>query len=124
MANRFNSNLRHLAVGMNADDVVGVWARIYKMQLGSHGMGAATSMAMSGIDQALWDIRGKAVGWPLWKLLGGSRKPIPAYAGGVSLGYQEPAQLVQEAEPLVESGYKAIKLRIGDNRSEENTSET
>src|SRR3546814_18185980 len=70
---------------------------------------------MSGIDQALWDIRGKAVGWPLWKLLGGSRKPIPAYAGGVSLGYQEPVQLVQEAEPLVESGYKAIKLRIGDN---------
>ncbi|AEC19948.1 mandelate racemase/muconate lactonizing protein [Pusillimonas sp. T7-7] len=115
IATLINTTLRHLALGMNADDVVGVWARIYKMQLGSHGMGAATSMAMSGIDQALWDIRGKAVGWPLWKLLGGSRKPIPAYAGGVSLGYQEPAQLVQEAEPLVESGYKAIKLRIGDN---------
>ena len=39
--------------------VVGVWARIYKMQLGSHGMGAATSIAMSGIEMALWDIRGK-----------------------------------------------------------------
>src|SRR3546814_85314 len=89
IATLINTTLRHLALGMNADDVVGVWARIYKMQLGSHGMGAATSMAMSGIDQALWDIRGKAVGWPLWKLLGGSRKPIPAYAGGVSLGYQD-----------------------------------
>ena len=63
---------------------------------------------------ALWDIRGKAVGWPLYELLGGSAKPIPAYAGGVSLGYQDPAALVDEARPHVEAGYKAVKLRVGD----------
>jgi D-galactarolactone cycloisomerase len=110
-----NTTLRQLVLGMDASDTVGVWAKIYKMQLGSHGMGAAASMAMSGIDMALWDIRGKAVGWPLWRLLGGARKPIPAYAGGVALGYQEPAALVEEARPLIEKGYKAVKLRIGDN---------
>ena len=49
-------------------------------------MGAATAIAMSGIDMALWDIRGKSVGWPLYRLLGGVARPIPAYAGGVSLG--------------------------------------
>ncbi|PLC48195.1 mandelate racemase [Pollutimonas subterranea] len=114
IATLVNTTLRHLVCGMDASDVVGVWAHIYKMQLGSHGMGAATSMAMSGIDMALWDIRGKAVGWPLWKLLGGQRKGIRAYAGGVALGYQSPETLVEEARPLVEQGYRALKVRVGD----------
>jgi len=69
---------------------------------------------MSGIDMALWDIRGKALGVPLYRLLGGTAKPIPAYAGGVSLGYQEPQALVAEAQPLVDAGYRAVKLRVGD----------
>ena len=99
---------------MDAADVVGVWKRIYARQLASHGMGAGACLAMSGIDMALWDIRGKAVGWPLYKLLGGSAKPIPAYAGGVSLGYQDPKALVAEARPHLEAGYKAVKLRVGD----------
>jgi len=109
-----NTTLKQLVVGMDAHDVVGVWNKIYVRQLGSHGMGAGTCLAMSGIDMALWDIRGKALDAPLYRLLGGSSKPIPAYAGGVSLGYQDPKALVAEAQPLVEAGYKAIKLRVGD----------
>ena len=112
-----NTALRELVRGLAADDVVGVWNRIYRMQLKSHGLGAATSMAMSGIDMALWDIRGKAVGWPLCRLLGGAVKPVKAYAGGVSLGWQDPSSLVDEARPLVEAGYKAMKLRAGDTPS-------
>ena len=114
IAKLIETTLSHLIMGMDASDTTGVWARIYKYQLGSHGMGAACAMAMSGIDMALWDIKGKAVGWPLWRLLGGSRKPVPAYAGGVALGYQPPASLIDEAQPLVEAGYRAVKLRIGD----------
>ncbi|HEY2874537.1 MAG TPA: mandelate racemase/muconate lactonizing enzyme family protein [Reyranella sp.] len=110
-----NTTLRDLVLGMDASDTVGIWARIYKMQLGSHGAGAATSMAMSGLDQALWDIRGKAIGWPLYKLLGGTNKAVPAYAGGISLGYQPPDALAAEAVPMVEAGYRALKLRVGDN---------
>jgi len=109
-----NTTLKQLVVGQDANDVVGIWNKIYIRQLGSHGMGAGACLAMSGIDQALWDIRGKALGVPLYKLLGGASKPIPAYAGGVSLGYQEPRALVAEAQPLVAAGYKAIKLRVGD----------
>jgi L-alanine-DL-glutamate epimerase-like enolase superfamily enzyme len=63
---------------------------------------------------ALWDVRGKALGLPLYRLLGGSRKPIPAYAGGVSLGYQPPEALIEEARASVALGYKALKLRVGD----------
>jgi D-galactarolactone cycloisomerase len=114
VADIVNTTLRQLVVGMDAVDVVGVWARIYQKQLASHGMGAASCMAMSGIDMALWDIRGKVVGWPLYKLLGGSARAIPAYAGGISLGYQEPAALSGEVSQLVAQGYKAVKLRLGD----------
>ena len=115
IARLIETTLRQLVVGMDAADAVGVWARIYKMQLGSHGMGAGTCLAMSGIDLALWDIRGQAAGMPLCRLLGGTRKPVPAYAGGVSLGYQEPSQLIDEARKSIEAGYKAIKLRVGDS---------
>jgi len=121
VAHLVNTTLRQLVQGLDAADVVGVWARIYKMQLGSHGLGAATAIGMSGIDMALWDIRGKAVGWPLYRLLGGVSRPIPAYAGGVSLGYQEPAALVEEASALVATGYRALKLRIGDSPAQDLT---
>jgi L-alanine-DL-glutamate epimerase-like enolase superfamily enzyme len=115
IAQLVNTTLRTLVLGMSAADVTGVWNKIYSKQLASHGMGAGCAMAMSGIDMALWDIRGKAAGWPLYKLLGGARKPIPAYAGGVSLGYQDPSALVDEARPHLEAGYRAIKLRVGDS---------
>jgi L-alanine-DL-glutamate epimerase-like enolase superfamily enzyme len=109
-----NTTLRTLVLGMDATDVVGVWNRIYSRQLASHGMGAGCSLAMSGLDMALWDIRGKAVGWPLYKLLGGAQRPIPAYAGGVSLGFQDPRDLIAEAKTHIDAGFRAIKLRLGD----------
>ena len=112
-----NTTLKSLALGMDAFDVVGVWNKIYTMQLASHGMGAACAIAMSGLDMALWDIRGKAVGWPVSKLLGGNSKPIKAYAGGIALGYQPPNELVQEARSVIGRGYKALKLRLGDTPS-------
>src|SRR5437660_8877246 len=107
IAQLVNTTLRQLILGMNAAEVVGCWNRIYSRQLASHGMGAGCAMAMSGIDMALWDIRGKAVGWPLYKLLGGAQRPVPAYAGGVSLGFQDPKQLLDEAKGHVDAGYKA-----------------
>jgi L-alanine-DL-glutamate epimerase-like enolase superfamily enzyme len=109
-----NTTLKACVVGCDAHDVTGVWNRMYLRQLASHGMGAGACLAISGIDMALWDIRAKALGIPLYRLLGGTSKPVPAYAGGVSLGYQEPASLVDEAKAHVEHGYRAVKLRIGD----------
>lgn len=115
VAKLIETTLKQLIAGMSADNVVGVWHRIYRFQLASHGMGAAACLAMSGIDMALWDIRGKAAGQPLYRLLGGASRGIPAYAGGVSLGYQEPAKLLDEARKSVSLGYKALKLRVGDS---------
>ena len=114
VAHLVNTTLRQLVLGQDANDTTGVWKKVYDKQLASHGMGAGACLALSGIDMALWDIRGKALNIPLYKLLGGRARPIPAYAGGVSLGYQEPKALVEEARPHVQAGYKAVKLRIGD----------
>lgn len=114
IARLIDTTLRELVVGMDALDVSGVWARVYKMQIGSHGMGAAAALALSGLDLALWDIRCQAAGMPLYTMLGGRSRPIKAYAGGISLGWQEPASLADEARSYVEQGYRAVKLRVGD----------
>ena len=114
VAKLIETTLRQLILGLDAEDISAAWEKMYRFQLASHGMGAGACLAISGIDMALWDIRGKAAGQPLYRLLGGARKPIPAYAGGVSLGYQPPETLIEEARRSVEQGYKAIKLRVGD----------
>lgn len=114
IARLIDTTMRDLVIGLDAHDVAGVWARVYRMQLSSHGMGAAAAMALSGIDIALWDLRSQASGWPLYRLLGGSAKPIKAYAGGIALGWQEPALLAEEALRHIATGYRALKLRVGD----------
>lgn len=114
IAKLIETTLRQLILGMDAFDTTGINARIYKYQLASHGMGAGCAMAMSGIDMALWDAKGKALNLPLYKLLGGAARAVPAYAGGVALGYQPPAELIDEAAPHMAAGYKAVKLRVGD----------
>ncbi len=110
VAHLVNTTMKQLVVGQDANDITGVWKKVYDKQLASHGMGAGACLALSGIDMALWDIRGKALKLPLYKLLGGRSKPIPAYAGGVSLGYQDSKSLAEEARPHVQAGYKAIKM--------------
>jgi L-alanine-DL-glutamate epimerase-like enolase superfamily enzyme len=92
-----HNTLAPLLVGMKATDVVGAWQRVHRMQLSSHGLGAGAALALSGIDMALWDIRGKAANMPLYELLGGSKRRVPAYAGGIALGYQPKQALAEEA---------------------------
>ncbi|HET8728273.1 MAG TPA: mandelate racemase/muconate lactonizing enzyme family protein [Alphaproteobacteria bacterium] len=114
IAKLIDTTMSELVVGMDALDTVGVWSRVYRMQLASHGMGAAAALALSGIDMALWDLKGKACGWPLYRLLGGASRPVKAYAGGISLGWQDPSALAEEAQGHVATGYRALKLRVGD----------
>lgn len=114
VAKLIETTLKQLILGSDAEDIAAVWEKMYRFQLASHGMGAGACLAVSGIDMALWDIRGKVLELPLYRVLGGTRKPIPAYAGGVSLGYQDKRELIDEARASVDKGYKAIKLRVGD----------
>lgn len=114
IAKLIDTTLRELVLGRDALDVNGIGSHVYQMQIGSHGMGAAAALALSGLDLALWDIRCQAAGMPLHVMLGGRNKPVKAYAGGISLGWQAPDSLAEEAKGHVEQGYRAVKLRMGD----------
>jgi D-galactarolactone cycloisomerase len=114
VADIVNHNLAPIVVGESALAVEDIWQKIYVKQAQTHGPGWALYKAMSGVDIALWDVRGKALGQPVYRLLGGSRKKFRAYAGGVCLGYQDPPKLLEEAQGFVARGYTALKLRLGD----------
>lgn len=67
------------------------------------------------VDVALWDLAGKAAGLPVWKLLGGYREAIPAYASTVT--YDSIAEYLDIADQCLSAGYPAIKLHAwGDAR--------
>lgn len=73
----------------------------------------AANLALGAIDVALWDLAGKEAGQPLWKLLGGTREAVPAYASWSFWRYMEPARLESEAAAVAGLGYTALKMRMG-----------
>jgi L-alanine-DL-glutamate epimerase-like enolase superfamily enzyme len=68
--------------------------------------------AYSAVDVALWDIKGKYLGMPLYKLLGGNKKDIPVYASGGWTSFSRD-ELVEEALRMVGQGYNKIKVTVG-----------
>lgn len=75
---------------------------------------AQITAAIAGIDIALWDIKGKAAGLPVWRLLGGENRPVRAYATG---GYYRldgtDTDFAGELERFVAQGYDAVKIKVG-----------
>jgi D-galactarolactone cycloisomerase len=75
---------------------------------------AAVMAAIAGIDIALWDLKGKAAGMPVWRLLGGENRPLFTYATG---GYYRPgatnADYGAELARFLDLGYCAVKLKTG-----------
>ena len=76
------------------------------------GVQGIVRMAMSGFDVACWDALAIAAGKPLVALLGGVPKSIPAYNSN-GLGLMAPEAAADEAEKLLEGGFRAVKLRLG-----------
>ena len=78
------------------------------------GERAPVMAAIAGIDIALWDIKGKAAGLPVYRLLGGENRPIFTYATG---GYYRPdashADYGEELARFIDLGYRAVKLKTG-----------
>lgn len=101
--------------GMDPLDREVIWHRVYNL-LRDHGQKGMPIQALSGVDIALWDITGKALNLPLYKLLGGpSRDRIPVY--GYGMMFRRAADLktlfAEEGQALVGNGFKAVKMKIG-----------
>jgi L-alanine-DL-glutamate epimerase-like enolase superfamily enzyme len=73
-----------------------------------------TFAAMSAIDIALWDIKGKAAGLPLWRMLGGGDPRVMPYASaGLYKEGQTPKQFAEEYAAYVLQGFRAVKIKVG-----------
>lgn len=78
----------------------------------SAGPGGVFSLALSAIDTALWDIRGKLLGVPVSRLLGGFRDKVPAYASGALMRTMSLKEVETAAGRLVERGWKSMKTQL------------
>jgi L-alanine-DL-glutamate epimerase-like enolase superfamily enzyme len=104
-----------LLVGEDANDVQRLWLKLARNPaLQWVGRAGITTLAHAAIDVALWDLKAKAAGQPLWKLLGGNvRDKVRAYntdIGWLSIGDE---QLVQGACRAVDEGFTGIKIKVG-----------
>lgn len=90
---------QRLALGESIDLL---WSRLQYRMAGQSGM--------AGVDIALWDLLGKQRQQPLWRLWGGTRDRVPAYASCIALG--TPTERAALAAGLLQQGWRAIKLRL------------
>lgn len=105
--------VRKVLVGQNPFQREQLWHGLEHWQRGSGGQ--LTDRALAAVDQALWDLAGRALGQPVYRLIGGYRDKVPAY-GSTMCGDELPGGLSTPQEygdfalKLVARGYKAIKL--------------
>jgi len=93
-------------IGRNAGDIEDIWQVLYRC--GFYRGGPILTSAISGIEQALWDIKGKYLGVPIYELLGGAvRDKLRMYCW---VGGDRPNEVAAEAILKYEQGYDAIKL--------------
>jgi len=104
-------DLRSFLLGQDAADVEALNAAM-GWHLHYVGRGGIAAFAISALDIALWDLRGKARGQPLWRMAGGAAQSCNAYRGGIDLGYSL-EQLVQSVEGYQRDGFDAVKIKVG-----------
>src|SRR6266852_2375571 len=105
-----------LLCGESIHDVQKLWQKLYRFPPAQWvGRAGITQLALAAVDVAIWDLKAKACGLPLWRLLGGAKTDgIPAYnsdGGWLSLSKQ---QLVDNCRRIVEEeGFRGLKMKVG-----------
>ena len=105
-------------IGEDAHRVEGLWHKLWT-EVNFVGHKGVPLFALSALDMALWDARGKALGQPVHRLLGSCRDAVPAYhSGGLWLSRSRD-ELVAEAKKFLKQGFRAMKMRLGKPRWQE-----
>lgn len=104
-------DLAPMLLGREADNVEAIYD---EMQWHVHyvARGGIASFAISAVDIALWDIRGKNSNQPLWKIAGGAGTTCKAYCGGIDLAFPLP-KLLDSIRGYLSQGFNGIKIKIG-----------
>ena len=100
-----------IMAGEEADAIERLWHRAW-WALHYGGRGGPTVLAISAFDIALWDLKARRAGLPLWNLLGGYDPRVPCYAGGIDLDLPLDDLLAQTDANLAR-GFRAIKMKVG-----------
>ncbi len=103
--------------GADAGEIEALWQKMW-WRLHYGGRGGSVSLAVSACDIALWDLKARRHGTPLWRLLGGFDPAVPCYAGGIDLEFTLDALLRQTDDNLAK-GFRAIKMKVGRARLSE-----
>jgi L-alanine-DL-glutamate epimerase-like enolase superfamily enzyme len=100
-----------IVTGQDADHIEKLWEKVW---WGLHygGRGGPTVLALSAFDMALWDLKAKRAGLPLWNFLGGYEPAVACYAGGIDLELSV-ADLLKQTDCNLEKGFRAIKYKSG-----------
>ncbi len=103
-----------LAPFLIGQDAAGVEQLYDAMQWHMHyvARGGIASFAISAIDIALWDLRGKRQGQPLVEMAGGAADRCGAYCGGIDLGFTLP-KLLDSVQGYLDAGFDGVKIKIG-----------
>ena len=107
--------LAPVLIGQDPTNRIGLWQRMFHaLYNGNNAVGLGGS-AISAVDTALWDITGKALGQPVYNLLGGKvRDRVAVYATGLYYTEGEfPTRLLDEARGYVEAGFMGMKTKVG-----------
>jgi len=108
-----NDLLRPAAVGRDADDIDGLWTLLVGAAEGLGHTRGFMMEAISGLDIALWDLRGKRRGRALSDLLGGRRQEfVPCYASPVRFS-DDPAERIALVKEFVDAGFRGVKIKAG-----------
>ena len=102
--------LKEMIVGENPLEVERIWHRLFQ---GWRHPKMDDLMAISKVDVAIWDVIGKALQQPVWRLLGGARNCVPAYgAGGMYMRDKGIPELVAEMVDFTTHGFNAVKMKV------------
>ncbi|SPH23970.1 3,6-anhydro-alpha-L-galactonate cycloisomerase [Defluviimonas aquaemixtae] len=103
-----------LASFLNGRDATAVEALHDAMHWHLHyvGRGGIASFSISAVDIALWDLRCKRAGKPLWRMAGGASDRCRAYAGGIDLNFPLP-KLLESVRKYLDRGFNGVKIKVG-----------
>ncbi|MFJ7308983.1 mandelate racemase/muconate lactonizing enzyme family protein [Peribacillus frigoritolerans] len=104
-------DLKPFLLGKDASCVEKLWEDM-NWKIHYVGRGGISSFAISAIDIALWDLRAKKAGEPLWKLVGGANNSTKCYAGAIDLNFSL-EKLLSNIQNYLDQGFRAVKIKLG-----------